>query len=189
MKRNKNCEKKSNQPRHSDGFIILCSIPLGMLLCGLIGVAVCFFAGVFPTPKFVRQLRVKQYSDDKVYSTIVGQAQIRYYESGGMQVLVTPDDVEDNKHGGGTYYYKFISSHQKIIEDNGFKDILSEPTTDKYGVTYYTVTQTVTMTVTDITWGDGMSPFAVAISAGGKEYLSYEIGKEKLLYYFLYEMH
>ena len=166
-----------------------------MLLCGLIGVAICFFAGVFPTPEFVRKLRVKQYSDDSVYSTIVGQAQVRYYETGGMHILLTLEDViEDNMRDGyyntgRSYDYQFVSSQQEIIEANGFKDILSEPITDKYGTTYYTVTQTVTMTVSEGIWGDGMSPFAVAISAGDKEYLSYETGKEKLLYYFLYEMH
>ena len=173
-------KKKSNQPRHSDALLILGSIPLGMLLCGIIGIAICFFAGVFPTPKFIRELRVKQYSDDKVYSTIVGQAQIRYYESGGMNILLTLEDViEDNMYDdyytiGRTYDYQFVNSHQEIIDANGFKDILSEPVTDKYGTTYYSVTQSVTMTVSESIWGDGMSPFAVAISAGDKEYISYE---------------
>lgn len=75
------------------------------------------------------------------------------------------------------------------METNGFKDVLSQPVTDEYGSIYYTVTQPVTVTANNYIWGDGMRPFAVGLSIGDREYLSYETGKEKLLHYFLYEMH
>lgn len=163
------------------------------LIVGIIIVFFCYFLGVFPTPKFVRRLRVKQYSYDTAYSTITGKAQVRYYDDREIFITVTLDEVLTDNYGhyntGSDYSYYFIVSQCKVMETNGFKDVLSQPVTDEYGSVYYTVTQPVTVTASNYIWGDGMRPFAVGLSIGDREYLSYETGKEKLLHYFLYEMH
>ena len=133
------------------------------------------------------------YSDDKTYSTIVGQAQIWYYDEKAIYITLTLNEVLVDNYNhykiGNDYHYCFISTQCETINANDFKELMSEPITDKYGTTYYEVTQPVTMVVSEDIWWDGMSPFAVGLSVGDKEYLPYETGKANLLHYIEYEMH
>lgn len=162
------------------------------LLGAIILIYICFLP-LFPTLPWIRKLRVKQYSPDSKYSTVCGKALVRDTDD-GLYITLTLEDVlvnnqdDDYYKSGNEYYYLFISSHRRIMEVNGFKELLTERDVDGYGNIYYEIAE-VTMVVSEGIWGDGMRPFAVAFSAGEKEYLSYETGKEKLLYYFEHEMH
>ena len=169
---------KSKRNRKLPAIIIILIIAAYIFAFGIIAVFACICLGVFPTPKSVRLRMKNQYSDDKTYSTIVGQAQIRYYSDKNIHITVKLNEVLVDNYGyyniGNEYHYQFIASHCKIIEANGFKDLLSDLKTNEYGSTYYEVTQPVTMIVSEAIWWDGMSPFAVGLSVANKEYLSYE---------------
>ena len=168
--------------------LIVAAVLLGAMLL----IYICLFP-LFPSLPWTRKLRVKQYSPDSKYSTVCGKVLVRDTED-GLYVTLTLEDVlvnnqdDDYYKSGNDYSYRFISSHRRIMEVNGFKDLLTKHDVDGYGNIYYEIAD-VTMVVTEGIWGDGMRPFAVAFSAGEKEYLSYETGKEKLLYYFEHEMY
>ncbi|MDE7084960.1 MAG: hypothetical protein K2O81_06920, partial [Clostridia bacterium] len=116
-----------------------------------------------------------------------------YYNENEFFITVTLNEVTTDNYGnykiGNEYEYGFTSSQRKIIADNGFKEILSDPLTNNYGWTCYDLTQPVTLTVNESIWWDGMRAFAVGFSVGDKEFLSFETGKAKLLHYIEHEMH
>lgn len=174
-------------------FIIILIIAAYLFTFGFIAIFICMGLGIFPTPKSVRRMMKQTYSDDNTYSTIVGQAQIRYYNEKEMYITLTLDEVLVDNYDhyiiGNDYYYYYLPTQCETINANGFKELLSEPITDKYGATYYEVTRQVTMIVSEDIWWDGMSPFAVGLSVDDNEYLPYETGKANLLHYIEYEMH
>ena len=175
--------------------IVLLILGIYIFGYGTMALFICSLIGVFPTSKSKRQKLVNYYSEDSNYTVIYGRANLFcYYEDDGyFTIYVTLKQVlsdnADNKRyiPGETYYYLFLPANRKVLEENGISEFYGE-TTEQRGYTYYAVDQIITLTVCE-EGSIGLRPYAVALSAGDIEYLSYETGKANIVNYIANEMH
>ena len=184
--------KKSETKRVLLGVLIGVGVYILLIVLTL---ALGFIIEALPTSKSKRQELVNYYSEDSNYTVIEGRANIFIYaeEDDYYCIEVTLNKVisdnDDNKNyiKGKTYSYYFLPANQKVLEENGIRELYDEPCED-YKWTYYAVDQEFIITVCEDT-SIRFHPHAVALSAGGKEYLSYETGKANMVNYIANEMH